>query len=114
MLVASSIYGLVLLAFAWSAWFPLSLVLVSLAGGIASVYMTTCNTLIQTTVPDHLRGRVMAFYTMSFALAPLGGMQAGTVASLVSTPVAVTVGGVAVICFALFTAMRVPAFRALQ
>ena len=37
----------------------------------------------------------MGFYGMTYNIRPLGGMQAGALASLITTPLAVAVGGLA-------------------
>ncbi len=43
--------------------------------------------------PDHLRGRVMGIYVMSFlGLSPLGSLLAGTIANIISAPFAVAFG----------------------
>ena len=43
--------------------------------------MASINTILQTIVEDHLRGRVMAFYTMAFfGSAPIGSLLAGVAA----------------------------------
>ena len=54
---------------------------------------------MQMAVPDRLRGRVMGFYGMTYNIRPLGGMQAGALASLITTPLAVAVGGLALAGF---------------
>lgn len=54
-------------------------------------------------VPDHMRGRVMGFYGMTYSLMPLGGMQASAVASAIGAPWAVAIGGMAVSLFAMGT-----------
>jgi hypothetical protein len=56
-------------------------------------------------VPDAMRGRVMGFYGMTHNMTPLGGMLAGALASLVSAPLAIAVGGLAVTAFAIGPAM---------
>jgi hypothetical protein len=54
----------------------------------------TGNTTIQMTVPDHLRGRVMSVYTTVFAgSTPIGGLLTGVLASAISVPFAIAVGG---------------------
>jgi MFS family permease len=51
--------------------------------------------MIQTAVPDGLRGRVMGLYSFVFVgMAPLGAFQAGWVAEHWGAPVAVGIGGV--------------------
>jgi MFS family permease len=61
-------------------------------GGIAMA--ATCNTVIQLSVPDHLRGRVMSVYTTVFAgSTPIGGPLMGWVASSFGPAVAMAGGG---------------------
>ena len=58
--------------------------------------MACSNTLIQSMVPDALRGRVMAVYSMMFmGMAPFGALLGGAIADHVGAPIAVATGGVA-------------------
>jgi MFS family permease len=58
--------------------------------------MSASNTLIQAMVPDHLRGRVMAVYTMMFmGMAPFGSLFAGALADRLGAPLTVAIGAVA-------------------
>jgi len=53
------------------------------------------NTLLQTESPDHLRGRVMGFYSfVVLGLAPFGSLQAGWISEHFGVPVSFLVGGV--------------------
>jgi MFS family permease len=62
------------------------------AGMIAMA--ASANTLIQLSVPDHLRGRVMSVYTTVFAgSTPVGGLATGALASAYGISVAVIIGG---------------------
>ena len=48
------------------------------------IQMGASNTLIQSMVPDHLRGRVMSVYSMMFmGMAPIGSLLAGAAADRV-------------------------------
>ena len=62
--------------------------------GLASMLMVnTINVTIQNSVPDALRGRVMALYVTVFAgSAPIGGLFAGGVAQAFGAPVAFSLG----------------------
>ena len=93
----SMVFGFFLVLFSWSQWLPLSLGF--LAGAYASVviYETTINTLLQTSVPDELRGRVLSFQTMMWGVTGLAGFHTGAIASAVGAPVAIAIGGVVVI-----------------
>ena len=94
-------FGLLLIAFALSRSYPLSLVILFLMGSSSTLYMVLVMTTLQARVPDRLRGRVMGIYGMTWSLLPLGAVQSGFVADLVSAPFAVAVGGAAVAAFAL-------------
>ena len=56
--------------------------------------MAASNTLIQSMVPDRLRGRVMAGYSMMFmGMGPLGALLAGSLAHALNAPAVVTLSG---------------------
>lgn len=65
---------------------------VFLASLFSSIFMICSMTVLQLRVPDNLRGRVMGFHGITYSLMPLGGLLAGAIASVSSTPVAVAVG----------------------
>ena len=83
--------GSVVLAFSTSFVLSLAAMAIAGAGGIAMA--VSANTTIQLAVPDHLRGRVMSFYTTIFsASVPAGGLLMGAVASAGGVPLALFVG----------------------
>ena len=98
-LIGSALFGLALCAFALSTVFPLSLVLLVAAGWAMISQNATSNTVIQTTTPDHLRGRVMSVYALLFlGVAPMGAVLTGFLADLWGAPPAMFLNGA--ICFA--------------
>jgi MFS family permease len=77
------------------------------------VQMASSNTLIQAMVPDALRGRVMAVYSMMFmGMAPFGALFAGSMAGQIGAPRTVAVGGVVCIVAGFLFRLRLPALRA--
>jgi len=105
-------FGLALALFASSRSFTLSLVLLALAGCAMILNNALTNTLLQTLVPDQLRGRVMGFYSFVFVgLAPLGALQAGVLAEHYGAPVAVATGGIVTALAMGIAAWRVPELR---
>jgi MFS family permease len=80
-------------AFALSTNFVTSLVLIA-AAGFSMIFTTaTANSVLQSLVPNALRGRVMAVYVFMFqGLTPLGYLQAGFLADLVGAPIALASG----------------------
>ncbi len=98
--------GLVLLGLAPSFWPAAGALLVI---GFCLITVTaTSNTLLQSHVPDRLRGRIMACYLMCFAgLAPFGALAAGGAAHHIGAALTVMIGGgICFICGALFQLRR--------
>jgi len=88
-------FGASLTLFSMSRWFWLSILLVMPAGFSMILQMASSNTLIQTMVPDGLRGRVMAVYSMMFmGMAPFGALLSGAIAQHVGAPLTVRLGGI--------------------
>jgi MFS family permease len=87
--------GLALTAFSFSRNYWLSFALLVPVGGSMMVAMASSNTLVQSMVPDRLRGRVMAVHTMMFlGMAPFGQLLAGAVAVRLGAPFTVAAGGI--------------------
>ena len=75
-------FGISLVLFSLSRSFWLSAGLLLPVGFCMMLQMSSSNTLIQAMVPDELRGRVMALYTMMFmGMAPFGSLFAGALSS---------------------------------
>ncbi len=68
---------------------------VLMAMGFAQIiFMTGCNTTVQITVPDELRGRIMGLYALVFAgMTPIGALLMGTIAERWGVARACAVGG---------------------
>ena len=85
--------------------FPLALAIMFVIGVCNTTYATSIQSSLQMLVPDGMRGRIMGFYGMTYNITPLGGMLAGALADLITAPVAIGLGGLAVAAFALGPAM---------
>jgi len=85
--------------------FKLALVLMFIIGICNTTYAISIQSSLQMLVPDHMRGRVMGFYGMTYNIMPVGGMLAGALANLITAPFAIAVGGLAVAAFAIGPAM---------
>ena len=110
---AAVAFSLLLLGFSFSRSFPLSLVLLAGAGFTMILNNATVNALIQSQVPDRLRGRVMSVYVFMFlGMTPLGSLQAGAVARAVDAPTALAAGVAAFLAVVLLVAWRIPELRA--
>lgn len=112
MIIGGTSFGLLVALFAQSRSFALSLMLLALAGCAMIVNNALTNTMLQTHVPDHLRGRVMGFYSFVFVgMSPLGAFQAGAFAERFGAPVAVGIGGLICALAVTIAAWRVPELR---
>jgi MFS family permease len=86
-----------LLLLAVVRWFPLVLTCMAVSGWGMLLFFSTANTLIQTSVSDAMRGRVMGIWTLVFGgLMPLGGLESGLLAQALGVPWAVAIG--ALVC----------------
>jgi len=102
LLTGAGVVGIAMVALGISRVMLLDLGLMFMAGWGTISMAATCNTIIQLTVPDVLRGRVMSVYTTVFAgSAPFGALFAGTVASTGGAPIALAAGGVAAVLAAM-------------
>jgi len=77
--------------------------------------MNLANALVQSLVPDALRGRVMAVYSMTFfGSIPIGALWAGWLAELANAPTAMISGAVAGLLVAVLMWLLTPEIRALE
>ena len=107
--VGSAVFGLSLTLLAISSKqlgnYPLAVFLMFVMGAFSSVYMISIMSSLQLMVPDHMRGRVMGFYGMTWSIMPLGAMYTGVLAKVFAdagegVPLAVAIGGILVTLFA--------------
>ena len=111
----SIIFPAVLILFAFSRSLWISLATLSVIGVAFVSQNAMGNTLIQIIVPDSLRGRVMAVYTlMFFGTAPFGALQAGAIAQAFGPAAGVAVGAGIALAFALFVFFAAPAVRQVE
>ena len=104
--------GISLFLFSFSTSFWLSAALLLPAGYSMMLQMACSNTLIQTMVPDQLRGRVMSLYSMMFmGMAPFGAFFGGALAHRIGAPITVASGGVACVIGAIWFGRALPAMR---
>ena len=106
-------FGISLILFSLSRKFWVSTFLLVPVGFSMMVQSASSNTLIQSMVPDRLRGRVMALYSMMFlGMAPFGALLAGILANLMGAPLTVALGGSVCIAGAMVFRSQLPKIRA--
>ncbi len=80
------------------------------AGALADLL---AQSLLQLSVPHHLRGRAGGAWVVSIGFAPLGQLQIGALASLLGVSAALGVSGLALVTLASLTVIFYPRLRAL-
>ena len=86
--------------------FALAMGLMVILGMFTTAFNTCTQSSLQMMVPDEFRGRVMGFYGMTYNIRPLGGVQASALASIgaVGAPLALAIGGAAVVVYTVVSA----------
>jgi MFS family permease len=98
------LFSAALLAFSLTRNFCLALALLFAAGFGMLLFFSTSNTVLQTIVPDEMRGRVMGVWSLVFgAMIPLGSLEAGALAHWLGTPFALAFGAIVCAVSALVT-----------
>jgi MFS family permease len=94
LLATQILLGLLIAAFAWSRWLPASLMLLFLAGICSMAVFSMSFSLLQLTVPDELRGRVVSIYMVALRGGwPIGSLVAGALADVFTAPLVMIVNG---------------------
>jgi transmembrane secretion effector len=113
--VAVAVWGLAVAAFGLVPWLWAGLLLLGLAGAADVISAVFRNTILQTTVPDALRGRLSALQIAVVTGGPrLGDMEAGAVASLAGSRFSVVSGGLACVAGVAAVSWLLPRFRAYE
>ncbi len=102
-------FGVALVLFAFSRSFAFSCLLVSVAGFGLMMQMACTNTLLQSLVPDRLRGRLMSLYTLSFiGMTPLGSLLMGRLTPVFGVQEVIGAGGALVVLAGVLFAVPLP------
>lgn len=113
--IGSFVLPVAMAAFAAARWLPLSLVLLVGLGWGFMVVANSSNALVQTRVPDDLRGRVMSVFTLTFfGGMPLGSLLAGAMAQRIGEPATVLINASAVLLASTLIFWRLPYIRRLR
>lgn len=87
-------FGLAIILFAASRYFPLSLVFLFVAGGLQTTFLSSIATLLQSHADETNRGRIMSLYGLiNRGLGPMGGFPFGVLATALGAPATVVISG---------------------
>jgi MFS family permease len=110
--LAAAVFAVSLAGFAASNRMWLSCAMLFVAGFAVMLQVGASNTLIQSMVPDHLRGRAMSVYSMMYiGIGPFGAMAAGFAADGFGARVTILAGAVVCLMAGVAFAVRLPSIR---
>jgi len=109
---AAYLFGASLILFGLSRNLWLSMLLMMLTGFGMMQGLASSNTVIQTLVPETMRGRVMSYYTVAFVgMAPFGSLLAGGLAHAFGAPHAVMITGACCLVGAVWFSTQLKSIR---
>jgi MFS family permease len=99
--------GLIVFSQSRNLW--LSMLMLPLVGAGMMLQAASANTILQTIVDEHLRGRVMAFYSVAvMGTMPIGSLIAGLLADRIGAPRTILCGAIACIVAGVWFGFRRP------
>jgi len=105
----------VITLFALSRKLPITLLLLVMLGFAMITILNNSNAMVQSRVPDELRGRVMSLYSLMFMSGgPIGSLLNGNLASWTSEPVTAFMCAAATLVFALWIWFYRPEVRMMK
>jgi len=111
-LICVAFFGLATMLFGLSRSFPLAMAALILVGASDSVSTIIRNTIRQLQTPDSMRGRMTGVNQIFFMGGPqLGEVEAGVVAQLFNTPIAIISGGIGCLVALAWIIRRWPQLR---
>jgi MFS family permease len=113
--IGTFVFPIMLLIFSTIRWIPLSLFTLLGVGAALLLVINLTNALIQTLVPDQLRGRVMGIYMFTFfGFMPVGGLLAGAFADRLGAPFTLRLCALVVLGFTGILWVFAPKLRTLE
>jgi MFS family permease len=106
------LFSAMLVLFSMTRIYWLAMIFLAIGGFGMMIFFSTSNTLVQTSVPDDMRGRVMGVWALIFgAMIPVGSLEAGPLARWMGTPFTIGFGGVVCAAAAFVTWLSIPKRR---
>jgi MFS family permease len=112
LLMVTLMFGVGLLLFSFSPWYASSLFILLFIGAGQTLFMGIANTMLQFTISEEMRGRVMSAYVLiPMSLMPLGSMALGSLAELIGVAMAFAIGAAVILLFVLIAWRLLPELR---
>ena len=111
LLTASAVFGIGLVGFAISPSFLLGLAAITLTGIVMGAFDTLQQTTLQLNVSEEERGRAVGIWVLGLGIGPLGHVQVGALAQVISAPTALVINGGSLALIVLAIAAASPRLR---
>jgi len=106
------VLGAALVVFSYNPLFLVALPILLVSGTSTILVVTASNIVLQQLMPEHLRGRVMAFFAMAFfGMLPLGALVAGGLADVAGVQPVFILAGIGAIAVGLAFRRQLPRLR---
>jgi MFS family permease len=113
--IGSVLLPVALILFAIFKILPVSLLMLVVLGWAFMAVVNNTNAMIQSWVPDELRGRVMSVHVWIFmGSLPIGSLLAGALAERLGEPAAILINGSILLVITLLTLLLKPSMKKLQ
>lgn len=113
-LISGSLWGAAVAAFAFTQYFILSMLAISVVGLVSSINMSMNRSLVQLQVTQQMRGRVMSIDMMSHGLMPLGLLPIGYIAETISVQAGLITSGSILCLITIILGFFMPRVRAID
>ena len=107
------VFGVSMLLLAAADTFLLALVVVMVINGMGALSDILSQSLVQTVVPDALRGRAMGSWVLAVGMGPLGSLQIGALASWLTVGAALSIHGAGLLALGVGALFLFPRLRKL-
>jgi MFS family permease len=112
---ANLVFPILLMVFAFTVLFPVSLVLAFGLGIGFMLQFTLINTLLQTRVSDEMRGRIMGVYTLTiFGVGPFGNLVMGWLAQSWGLSLTIALSAAVALALSIVILIRIPVIAKLK
>ncbi len=112
-LAAVFVFGVSMLLLATADTFLFAVAAIIAINGMGALSDILSQSLVQTVVPDRLRGRAMGSWALAVGMGPLGSLQIGGLASLLSVGAALSIHGAGLLALGVAALLLFPRLRRL-
>ncbi len=104
--LSAVVYASGMLGFAFAPSFDAAIAAVFVLGMASTFWKNTTNAIVQTSVPDEMRGRVMSVFGMGMQMLALGWLVGGALSTLVGNPATLVIAAALMIALNVFVYTR--------